>query len=267
MKTVRYTDPLHDDFAGNSIRTKPVTKGFRFAPDSRLWRVRSALVYYLIALPIVWVVSKVYLGVRFKNRRALRKLPRGQGFFLYGNHTRALDAFVPPLAAFPRKAYTVANSDVVSIPGLRRLVQLLGALPLPTELGAMPEFMAAMARRFREKSCIAIYPEAHIWPFYTGIRPFQSASFRYPVRAGAPVIAMVTTYRRRRGLFRLCRRPGMTVTLSDPMTADPSLSLRAAAEDLRARAYAFMLHVSQTEENVEYIRYEQSCADSAAAEE
>ena len=63
---------------------------------------------------------------------------------------------------------------------------------------------------------LAIFPEAHIWPFYTGIRPFSATSFRYPEKLNAPVVAMVTTYRKAARSVSLFRRPGMTVTLSEP---------------------------------------------------
>ena len=67
---------------------------------------------------------------------------------------------------------------------------------------------------------------------------------------------MVTTYRKRRGLFRLFRRPGMTVTLSEPFYPDAALSLREAQQKLRDQVYDFMVSVSQSHENVNYIQYE-----------
>ncbi len=71
-------------------------------------------------------------------------------------------------------------------------------------------------------ACIGIFPEAHIWPFYTGVRPFVGTSFRYPVKLHAPVVAMAVTYRKRRGLFCWVKRPpGMTVTFSAPMYPRP----------------------------------------------
>ena len=103
---------------------------------------------------------------------------------------------------------------------------------------------------------MAIFPEAHIWPFYTGIRPFPDTAFRYPVKENAPVIAMVTTYRKRRGLFRFLKKPGMTVTLSQPMYPRQDLAPKQAQQELRDRVHHFMVEVSSSRENVAYIRYE-----------
>lgn len=249
-----YSDASTDDFAGTNIHTKPVGADFPFHPSSIVWRIVAFLAYYLVAVPIVFLVSKLYLGLRFENRRVLHKL-RGTGFYLYGNHTQQLDAFVPAMAAFPSKAYIIANPDAVSLPLLRTVVQMLGAIPVPTELAGMRPFTDAVYARRAEGNCIAIYPEAHIWPFYTGIRPFPDTSFRYPVRDGAPVVAMVTTYRKREGLFRFCARPGMTITFSEPMTANPTLPPKKAQAELRDRVRAFMLEVSSRNENVAFIRY------------
>lgn len=255
-KTIYYSDPLHDDFARTKIKTVVVDKTFPFLTDNVLYRTVAFLLYYLIAAPIVWLVAKLYLGLRFENRRALRRV-KGS-FFLYGNHTRSLDAFVPPLAAFPRKAYTVANPDAVSLPFLRHVVLMLGGTPIPTTLSAMPLFLKTLQRRSDDGNCIAIYPEAHIWPFYTGIRPFPDNSFRYPAMMNRPVFAMVTTYRKRRGLMAWCKRPAMTVTLSDPIYPDPSLPRRQAQAQLCRQVYEFMLQTSRNRENIAYYHYVQA---------
>ena len=255
-KTVYYSDPLTDDFATLNIQTKEVGAAFPFMRDSFLWCLTETLLYYLVALPIIWIISKVYLGLRFENRKILHQL-KSTGFFLYGNHTRALDAFLPALSSFPKKAYVVSNPDAVSLPGLKSLVLMLGVIPIPNQFSGMRQFIETISHRCREGNCIAIFPEAHIWPFCTQIRPFSDTSFRYPIRENVPTVAMVTTYRRRRGLFRLFRRPAMTVTFSTPMYPRKDLSPKQAQEELRNRVYNFMSETAATKENIPYIQYKQ----------
>lgn len=252
---IYYSDPLTDDFAQTSIHTKDVEANFPFARESWPWNLFAALLYYLVAVPVVYLISKVYLGLQFENRSVLSQI-KGTGFFLYGNHTRYLDAFLPALTAFPKRAYVVSNPDAVSLPLLKNLVLMLGVIPIPTKFTGMRPFLSAVSQRFKSGACVAIFPEAHIWPFYTGIRPFSDTAFRYPIRENAPVIAMVTTYRRRRGLFSLLKKPGMTVTLSQPMYLRQDLSPKNAQQELRDRVYQFMVEVSSSKDNVEYIHYE-----------
>ena len=260
-RTIYYTDELNDDFAGNDINTKPVTADFKFARYGFVWRVLEFLVYYVVALPLVFLTAKIYLGLRFENRKAL-KAARGKGFFLYGNHTRNLDAYVPCLAAFPRRAMIVCNPDAVSIPGIRLFVQMLGALPLPSELGGMMNFMNALFGFVKGGRAIAIFPEAHIWPFYTGIRPFKADSFCYPMKNMSPVYGMFTRYKRRKGLLKTCP-PAMTVTISEPFYPDAALGVREGCQKLRDQVYGFMLAQSQRDGNYEYIHYEKKCGKGA----
>ena len=130
----------------------------------------------------------MFFITRIENRKALRALPGG--YFLYGNHTNTLaDAFIPTLLAFPRRANIITSADTVSIPGVRNIVQMLGAIPLANTIEGTRQFLAAMHRRLERGQAVMIYPEAHIWPYYNGIRPFPDTSFAYPVREQLPVVA------------------------------------------------------------------------------
>lgn len=264
-RVVYYSDPVNDDFAGTNINTCHIPADFRYVHRSLLWRIPCFIFYYVIALPLVWLMAKLVLGLKFKNRKVLRGV-RKEGFFLYGNHTQMLDAYLPSLAAFPKRAYIVAGPDVVSIPGIRHLVMMLGALPIPSELKGYRPFLDAISTRCSQRACIAIFPEAHIWPYCTEIRPFPDTSFRYPVANGAPAVAMVTTYRKRKGLFALCKKPGVSVTFSEILRPDPALSPKQAQAELRRRAFEFMDQTARSTPQVCFIRYEQRPAEESRTE-
>ena len=53
----------------------------------------------------------------------------------------------------------------------------------------MKEFRKAIAYRVGQNQSVAIFPEAHVWPYYTGIRPFSDASFQFAVDTGNRCIA------------------------------------------------------------------------------
>lgn len=253
-RTVFYEDPLADDFAGTHIDTVEIGADFPFLPQGILYNALGTLLYYVIAIPLVFLMARFTLGLRTKNRRALGQV-RGQAFYLYGNHTQALDAVLPALAAWPQRAYVIAHRDAVSIRGLRTIVQMLGAIPVPSEIGGMRSFSQALEERAKEGACIGIFPEAHIWPWYTGVRPFASGSFRYPARSLRPVVAMAATYRKRRGLFAWRKKPAMTLWFSEPIYPDPALSPRQRQENLRNQVYDFMKEVTSRPGNVSYIQY------------
>ncbi len=260
-KRTVYYKRTDDDFAGNNIKTKPVGSSFVYIRKNPLWRLGSFLIYRVIAFPIVFVVCKVVFGLRIKNRKAVRKL-RKTGYFIYGNHTQALDAFTPHLVSCPKRSYIVTSPDSVSIPGLKTVVRMLGAIPLPETVSGMKNMVSAINRRCEQGNCIVIFPEAHIWPYYTGVRPFDSRSFSYPAKLRVPVVAMTLTYRRRKGLLAFIKKPAWTLYVSDPFYPDMSLTDRQQRDRYRNSVYDFMVKCSSRADNYEYVRYV-NASDSA----
>ena len=252
-KTIYYRDLQNDDFANNALIPKPIPPDFPFAVTNVFWRILEVFLYRLVATPIVWVIGKAGFGLRIKNRRALRRL-RGTGYYLYGNHTQdMMDAYTPTLACFPRHAHIVVSPQAVSTALLRYPVQLLGGIPVPDSVKGKSAFMRALSYRIEQKRVVTVYPEAHIWPWYTGIRPFPAVSFAYPVKDDVPVVAFVTTYRRRKLFSRLT--PRMTVTLSEPFYPDHTLSRAEARQKLRDQVYAFMCAEADKPDNYAYYAY------------
>ena len=127
-KTVYYHDPLHDDFAPPNGRIRPTQIGadFPYEHEGPRWNALAFVVYRMVMTPFLFLYCKLVFGLRIENRKALRALPGG--YFLYGNHTNTLaDAFIPTLLAFPRRANIITSADTGAIPGVRNIVQMLGA--------------------------------------------------------------------------------------------------------------------------------------------
>ena len=252
-KTIYYSDPVNDDFAATSLKPKPLPPDYPFAVTNPLWRIAEFILYRVIALPIIWLIARVGYGLRIRNRRALRKL-RGKGFYLYGNHTQGMmDAYTPALICFPKYAHVAVGPQAVSSPALGLPVRLLGGIPVPDSVKGLRAFMKALSLRVGQKRVVTVYPEAHIWPWYTGIRPFSDACFTYPVRDGAPVAAFVTTYRKRRVFKDL--PPRLTVTLSEPFYPNPELDPARARRQLRDAVYGFMCREAARPDNYAYYEY------------
>ena len=189
-----------------------------------------------MATPIVFAVQKLYYREKIVNRACI--LPYlSDGVYLYGNHTRSAgDAFAPHLVTFPYKSHILVGAETFSIPGLRWVVKALGAVPLPQTMAQAREFSGALRSFAQDGSPVAIYPEAHIWPYYTQIRPFEDASFAYPVRYAKPVFTFTATYQK----TLLRRRPRTTLYVDGPFFPDLSLSPGQQRKELRDRVYAAM---------------------------
>ena len=254
MKTFYYTDELHDDFAGTDINTQKITGEYPYLTKNPVRKAFAWFFHHIIVTPAVFLYNQIGHGERIVGRKKLKPY-RKTGYFLYGNHTRSGgDAFEPSLAAFPRKAYIIVGPDAVSIPGVRRIVQDLGALPLPSDTAAARNFHAALRELSGKGFPIAIYPEAHIWPYYTKIRPFPDGAFRYPAEFDKPMFTFTTTYKKR-GFLPLQRA---TVYIDGPFFADPSKNARENRKMLRDQAYGIM--TKRAEEST-FVRYRYVKAD------
>ena len=248
-KTVYYSDPLNDDFAGTNINTKELPDDYAYFPRTTLRRGFACGLYHA-AGPLVWLLQEAVYGEKIVGREKLKGY-RKDGLFLYGNHTRIMgDAYCPGLIAWPKKAYIVAGADAFSIKGIRRIVEDLGGIALPSGRKGFKNYSQAMRRHAELCHIVTLYPEAHIWRQYTGIRPFKSAAFHYPAETGKPVFTFTTTWQKRPIL------PGArtVVYIDGPFIPDMDLPLNQRKDALRDSALDAMTERAKNS-NYEKIHY------------
>lgn len=249
-RVIYYKDEENDDFAGTNINTSVVDESYKYINDGLLWNTASNVLYYIIAAPVAWLYTKVKFATKIKNKKVLKSVKGG--YFLFSNHTlMAGDAFHPSIIGLNKKTHIVVGPDTVSIKGLKNVVSMLGAVPLPTTFGAAKNYLDAIKTLYEKGRVIAIYPEAHIWPYCSFIRPFKKGSCRYPVELDAPSFISVTTYQKR----RFSNRPKATIYLSGPYYRDTSLSKVEAERKLRLHLQAEMKKIMKEHNTYEYIKY------------
>ena len=61
QKIIYYSDVMSDDFAGTDIRTVRVGRDFPYRHRSVLWNAAAFLLYYLVAFPLVWIISTLII--------------------------------------------------------------------------------------------------------------------------------------------------------------------------------------------------------------
>ena len=252
IKTIRYENELTDEFSSAIINSKKIDENYKYLHKSILWYVLRFILYRLIIMPYAFLYCKIMFRHKTKNRKILKKL-RGKGVFVYANHTQErADAYIPTLSLFSKSVYIIVHPANVSqkIVG-KTIIPLLGALPLPDTLKAGKNFKNAIEKRVLQGNAVVVYPEAHIWPYYTGIREFSKASFKYPSELDEPVIALTNTYKAR----KIIKRPKIVTYLDGPFYPDMTLPLFERMKKLRDEVYNTMKKRSELS-NCEYIRYE-----------
>jgi len=249
-RTIYYRDELNDEFSDAKIIPRVIDKDYAYR-HGWAWDMCSAAVQNVFSMPIKFLYARLKFQIRYEGREKLKGC-RDRGYFIYGNHTQPFaDTFIPSLANFPKRNFFIVNPENVSMPGLRRIVELLGAIPIPCDLEGMRHFLEAVEDKIRRKYSVTIYPEAHIWPYYTGIRPFKAVSFRYPVKLGCPVFALTNTYHRR---GRKGEKVRIVTYIDGPFYPDERLKPKDRQQDLRDRVYGCMAERSR-KSDFEYIEY------------
>lgn len=233
-KTIYYQNE-QEDFAQNNIKHKKISDDFDYQNDKLPYKLAGFTLYHIIAKPIVNVIMKITHGGKIVNKKLIKKYHK-TGLFIYGNHTGGMiDAFQPNRLRI-EKNYIICNSDAISIPGLKNIVMMLGAIPIGESYNVQKKFSTTVDNYIKKNKSITIYPEAHIWPYYTNIRNFSSKSFSYPIKLNVPSFAMTTTYQKRR--FR--KKPKVTTFIDGPFYPDENLPLKEAKEKLRDQIYNAM---------------------------
>jgi 1-acyl-sn-glycerol-3-phosphate acyltransferase len=205
----------------------------------------------LILTPIAFGHKVFGLHQKIVNKSVLKPYAH-QGYFLFGNHTNQLGGgFTPSMVCFPKKVYLLVNSDNVAVKGLSTLFKMGGALPLPSTLEGMIPFMNAIEKRLDQGCAIGIYPEAHIWPYCTTIRPFKPVSFKYAVKYDVPVFCFTDCYKQR----RFSKKPRTVTYVDGPFFVNKALPVGEQHVDLRNQVYEAMVARASRESTYAVIRY------------
>src|SRR5574344_1781904 len=198
QKTIFYEDELNDEFSTAVIHAKKIDEHYKYGTLNFNWRLSHFIIYRIIATPIAYLFLKLKYHHKIINKEVMKNY-LNDSFFLYANHTNATaDALIPSFVSFPNHAYVIVHPNNVSMPVLGKITPSLGALPLPGDFDSTRNFINEINNRWKAGSPITIYPEAHIWPYYTKIRPFKDMSFRYAVQLNSPVFCFTNCYKKRK---------------------------------------------------------------------
>nr|MCR5154277.1 hypothetical protein [Lachnospiraceae bacterium] len=252
-KIIYYKDELNDEFSEAVINAKTIDEDYDYVGGFGRSLGRFFL-YKCFARPFAFIYLKLAFGHKIVGKRKLKAVKKG-GYFIYANHTNPVpDAFIPSMVAFPKSVAVIVHPANVSMPVLGKITPCLGALPLPDTIGAAKNFSKAISHFYKKNFAIMIYPEAHIWPYYTKIRPFNEKSFGYPVSENAPVFCFTNTYQKR----RFFKNPRMVTYINGPFYPKEEGTLRDKKLTLRNDVYNAMCAetVHNEVEKITYIKGE-----------
>ncbi|WDF82042.1 1-acyl-sn-glycerol-3-phosphate acyltransferase [Lacticaseibacillus pabuli] len=242
---VRYFESFTDDFVQSRHQEAQL-------PADYDWRERHPIVYAMFGR-IVHGLARIVYPMFFHGRvyGSEKVANHAGGAYIFINHTQPVgDVFLPYLLAGSRRVHPIVAAANLGVPIGGKLLRPAGALVLPNRLHQLGSFQVAMTARLAKGDMVVMYPEAHVWPYTTLIRPFATGSVHYPAADGRAVYTATTTYQPGRG-----RRPRMTVYVDGPFRADMTQPLKIRQRLLRQQLMAAMQWRAAMNNTTTYITY------------
>ena len=251
-KTIYYQDEINDDFfSGKKYNRIKIDGNYKYLPQNFFKKLYSFVLYYFFAWPFLSFYMFVVQRVKINDRQNLKELKK-RGYMIVGNHTHYTDAYVSQIGITrPRRTYIIANENTVQIPLIGGLVKALGALPTPRNLSGLKNFESVLKKIFKKNQIVCVFPEAHIWPYYTGLRPFPLTCFKIASKNKVPVVPIATTYKKRRGFLK----PKAIIFVGKPIFYNKNLTILQNAEYYRNMSQEFIKNILSSKDNYEYIKY------------
>ena len=250
-KIIYYEDELNDEFSKSSIEPRIIDEKYKYVHKNPLWNLCSFVLQNILSVPIKILYAKIKFRIKYIGKEKI-KTYRNEGYFIYGNHTQPFaDTFIPSIPMYPKRNFLIVNPVNISLKGTGTLVEMLGAMPIPSNKSAMKNFLNAIKQKINKGYAITIYPEAHIWPYYTKIRPFKDVSFKYPVQLEKPAFCITNTYQ---SYGKNNQKIKIVSYIDGPFFPSKELTLKEQQRELRNKIYNCMNERSKNS-NIEHIKY------------
>lgn len=238
-KVVYYSDEVEEDFSGMNIKKTSLKSDYKYYSTNPFYRFFSKLLCILIVIPLFWCINIIKFRPVYKNKKLFKQV-KGKGYYVYSNHTTAFDPTLDGVFFAPlQRTITIASQETFSISSLiNPIIRAIGGIPVPNKGDGVMfnNYVKCLSYHVSKKHKIVIYPEAHIWQYYNGVRNFKSGSFRYPVWDNAPIFTLTKTFKK----SKWRKTPKIIIYVSGPFYPDTTLPFKEAVNKLRDEAYQSM---------------------------
>lgn len=207
-------------------------ENYKFVSDNDLYNLISDMVYYFIAVPVIYIISKIIFGLKIEGKENLKKVDGAA--ITVSNHIHYLDCAMIGLATFPKRIYYTASDGSFKMPIIRHLVKLLNALPISDNINSKKRLLLAIDDLLCKGEKVHFYPEASMWPYHKKIRRFKNGAFEIATRNNVPIIPIVFEFRKVTGLRKFIKeKPFITLKILEPVYPNVETPKREQIENLK----------------------------------
>ncbi len=181
-----------------------IDDNYEYVPKNLAFRLVSDTFYFLIAYPILKVLTKIIYDLKIEGEENIRYL--NQGAITISNHVLVLDCAMVGLACGFRKEHFTTLAKSFQIPVVRRIIKLLKAIPIPEDIDNKKNFLKALDDLLKEGEIVHFYPEASLVCYCKSLRKFKNGAFDISIRNNIPIVPMVITFREPKGIRKVFKK-------------------------------------------------------------
>lgn len=213
-KKASYDENLH---TYKTIEAKPIylKDDYYFFKQPLYKRFFNKILMFFVTL-VCQTIVRLQIGYKIKGKKNLRGV---KGAIIVANHIHPSDAFMIATAFYPRRVFMTMLQTNLGLPG-GKIARTLGGIPIPDRRNLLERFMQEMKYTLEtKKQLVGIYPEAALIPYSNEIREFKKGAFRFALLADVPIVPMVWTYHKPRGIYKLFKKkPCLHLNVLKPYT-------------------------------------------------
>lgn len=244
---IRYYSDFDFDFEKTKNQDYSLPENYAWIRSKRLQKATDRVLYSFAHI-ISGIWCRAFLRMKVHKSAALTKSK--EGGFIYANHTQPVGDVFMPAHISGKRIRTVVSPSNLGIPVIGKLLPALGALPVPKEISRLKDLEKAITKYLNDGNMLVIYPERHVWKYYSGIRPFSQTAFMYPIKTNKPSFSLTTVYKK----TKLRKKPRLHLYVDGPFFADECLPTRERYRELCQRIQHCM-EKRCAEGDCEYIKY------------
>ena len=169
---------------------------------------------------ILNLYNRLAFGLRVCGKENIAAL-KESGAVTVCNHVHMMDCTMLDCAFRQKRVYYATLQSNFKIPVVRRLIRVLGGVPISADPRQIRRMFCSMGTALRRGCFVHIYPEGILYPYYQkGMRNFHSGAFHLAVSSRMPIVPAVITFHKRKGLWALKRKPCVRLTFLPPIYPD-----------------------------------------------
>ncbi len=199
-------------------KQKAQKKYRKLVTKTRLKKVMSWMVYYLIALPLLTIYLRLFRGIKIQNRKNIKAVKKGG--VMISNHVHTLDSAMNAITVFPKKPVFTSIKSNFELPVAGKLVSILGSTPVPETPSEMKIFFYELSKQVRKGRIVHFFPEGELIKGDDKIRALKRGAFMLAEETMSPILPVGISFHEKRSVFPLFIKDRILINVGSPIYPD-----------------------------------------------